>query len=317
MHPLGERVSKIRDFINIDSPRKQHVLRQDDAMWLKHCSCMNVIEDTEEALEYFLTEETDNSEIGKNYLRIYGALQALFVQQDAVINLHTALAIKCPKDETIIEIRDIRNAATGHPTDIKIGGNQNAFGFMSRVTLSSYGFKLMKTYPEKSGVDESRNISVPHLIATQKIILMKILDDVIETLKEEDAEHKMKFTGKTLTSVFQNVDYFFSKLSEATISENSPYILLVEDHVDLILKAIDAFKTGLKEREEPDEKITHRYENLDYTLHHIKRCFGFGSGEETHINRQDAYIFANYAQQEVDGLKEIAQQIDERYATTE
>ena len=70
-------------------------------LWHMLCSCMDTIEDTEEALESFLKLDIDSSDEGRNYLRIYGALQALFVQQDAVKNLHDALKIPYTEDKAL------------------------------------------------------------------------------------------------------------------------------------------------------------------------------------------------------------------------
>ena len=76
-NPLYQKISKIRDLIN--SPRKQNILLQDNIMWHMLCSCMDTIGDTEEAIESYLKLDTDGSDKGRNYLRIYGAMQALFV----------------------------------------------------------------------------------------------------------------------------------------------------------------------------------------------------------------------------------------------
>ena len=114
-HPLDNRIKEIRDLIN--SPRKQNELLGKNALWLMLCSCMDTIQDTEIALESYLTEDIDNSQRGKNYLNTYGALQALFVQQDAVENLHTALGIPYVEDSSLKQIREIRNDAAGHPTN--------------------------------------------------------------------------------------------------------------------------------------------------------------------------------------------------------
>ena len=109
-HPLDKRIKEIRDLIN--SPRKQKELLKNNPLWLMLCSCMDTIQDTEAALESYLTEDMDNSQRGKNYLNTYGALQALFVQQDAVENLHEALDIPYVEDSSLEQIREIRNNAS-------------------------------------------------------------------------------------------------------------------------------------------------------------------------------------------------------------
>ena len=325
MYPLCERVNEIRNLTEIDNSRKEHLLRQNMTKWFMLVSCINTIEITEKALESFLTEETDSDSRGKIYLRISGALQILVTQQDAVKNLHNALDINLPKDSSIkeiVNIRRIRVSATGHPTEIKIGEKEKAFGYINGRNFGPQGFELFTDYPEgdprfqhqpeKDLRFQHEYVDIPHLIATQKDILINVLDKVIEKLKEEEVEHRKKFAGENLTKSLQITAPFFSYICEAATSPNSPHVLGVVNYVEGILNAIDEFKTGLKNREEGDDAISWRYENLDYALQHIKGCFG--SGIETHINRKDAYIFAKFAQQEVKALKEIAEEIDERYS---
>ena len=107
----------------INSPRKQNELLKNNALWLMFCSCMDTIQDTEVALESYLIEDIDNSQMGKNYLNTYGALQAIFVQQDAVENQHEALDILYVEDSSLKQIREIRNDAAGHPTRGRILSN--------------------------------------------------------------------------------------------------------------------------------------------------------------------------------------------------
>lgn len=315
MYLLSERVNEIRNFIEFETARKEHSLRQDMTKWFMLGSCMHTIEITEKGLESFLTDGTDSDGMGKNYLRISGALQILVTQQEAVKNLHTALGIKLPKDSSIkklvTNIGRIRVSATGHPTDIKIG-NKKAFGFINGRNFGPKGFELFTDYPEEDPNYNHEYVDIPHLIAAQKDALVGVLDKVIEKLKEEEVEHTKKFAGKKLADGLQITDPFFAYIQDATTSPDSPQDLGVATWVDGILNILDEFKTGVKKREEPDTTFSWRYENLDYALQHIKKCFD--SSDRTHINRRDAYIFANFAQQEVEALKEIAKEIDERYS---
>ncbi|MYA56890.1 hypothetical protein F4X88_11375 [Candidatus Poribacteria bacterium] len=309
-YPLNERISKIRDLIN--SSRKQNLLIRDSTLWYMLCSCMDTIGDTEEALESFLKLDTDSSDKGRNYLRIYGALQALYVQQEAVKNLHEALKIPYTKDTALEKIRHIRIDAAGHPTN---RGNKKAFNFITRVTLSAQEFHLMTLYPAKSGGkalnSKHVDISVPDLIATQKGVFEDVLNNVIETLKEEEVEHRKKFADKKLADAFQHTTYPFTKIFEAILSADSAHAQLVGYYVDQILKSVETFKAGLRERDEPDDNIEDIYKNLDYALQHIKACFC--APDETHIHADDTYIFADFTQRQVETLKVIAQEIDEKY----
>ncbi len=310
-YSLNERISEIRDLIN--SSRKQHQLLQDSALWYMLCSCMDTIGDTEEALESFLKKDTDSSDKGRNYLRIYGALQALFVQQEAIKNLHEALKIPYTEEASLEKIRHIRIDAAGHPTK---RGNKKAFNFITRLTLSAQEFHLMTLYPTKSDSkklnSKHADINVPDLIATQKRIFEDVLNNVIETLKEEEVNHRKKFADKKLANAFQHTTYPFTKIFEAILSTDSPHAQLVGGYIDEILKSVETFRTGLRERDEPDDDIEDIYKNLDYALQHIKAYFH--APEETHIHREDTYIFADFAKRQIRELKEVAREIDERYS---
>ena len=310
-NPLYQKMSKIRDLIN--SSHKQNILLQDNILWHMLCSCMDTIEDTELALESFLKLDTDSSDEGRIYLRIYGAMQALFVQQEAVKNLHESLQIPYTEDSSIEKIRHIRIDTAGHPTN---RGNKKAFNFISRPTLTSNSFQWLSFYRTNSGNTELKlkfeDIKVSDLIATQKDVFVGVLNNIIEVLKEEEVEHRKRFAGKKLIDAFQDTSYPFQKVLEATLDSNSPHVERVGVHVDQILKSVEAFKTGLKERDEPDDNFTYRYENLDYAFRHIKAFFH--APEETHIHREDAYILADFAKRQVEILEEIAQEIDERYS---
>jgi hypothetical protein len=81
-------ISEFRDLVN--QPRLQQVLMKDLPRWGKLCSAMDVIEDTGMAIRSYSSGE-DIRDKGKLYLETYGVLQALVVQQDAVLDLCGAL----------------------------------------------------------------------------------------------------------------------------------------------------------------------------------------------------------------------------------
>lgn len=311
-YPLHERIDEIHNLIN--EPRKQHSLDRRSTSYLILLSCIEMIKFTEKALESDLKRDTDRSDVGAEFLNMFGVLQALYVQQDAVRNLHEALDIPYTMDPSIEKIRGVRHDAGGHPTN---RGGKKAVNFFNLGNFEDQGIELITGYPSETAGEiripkrTGISINLSNFINTQKSIFTEVLNNVIETLKEEQVEHRKKFVGKTLTSAFQTTGYFFSKISEIALSSDSSYDPLVLGCVDDILKAIGEFKEGLKERGEPDDTISHMYENLEYALRQIKDCFDVE--KETHINRKVAYMLAHFAEHEVQELKEIAQEIDERY----
>ena len=88
---IFEQMTEVRGLVN--EGRKHHELCQDKAKFSQICSSMDVIEDTEQAITAF--QRTDfGRNVALGYLTIYGVLQALFLQQDAVANLHEARKVK-------------------------------------------------------------------------------------------------------------------------------------------------------------------------------------------------------------------------------
>ena len=88
--------------------------------YLAFCTAKDWIQDTCEALSQHRKAEF-SSDSSKNYLEFWGVLQAAFIQQDAINELHYALSDKpLPKsvycEGTAWErLRSIRNLAVGHP----------------------------------------------------------------------------------------------------------------------------------------------------------------------------------------------------------
>ena len=277
---LYERMNRIRDLINM--PRRQHVLMQDLFVWYMLCESMDTIDDTEKVLENFLKEDVDNSDADIEILPTFDILDYLVAQQSAVVELYEALAIPYNKDSSLENIRQIC-------------------------------IEAMEKATEVGDTKSINSLDIPELIAIQRSILRKFLNNVIKTLTKEEQAHRKKFEGKRLSSAFGFITYPFEKIFDAIFSENSPHALLVDAHVEQILRSVNEFKSGLEEREEPYDNISDIYENLDYSLRHIKAYFH--EVKETHLhNKKDVYIFAYFARRQVRELEYIAQEKDDEYS---
>src|SRR5208337_431918 len=62
----------------------------DRFIWHQLWAAMDVIDDVDAAMTAYLENEFPD-DIGEKYLRIYGALQGLFIQQDALLDLIKAI----------------------------------------------------------------------------------------------------------------------------------------------------------------------------------------------------------------------------------
>ena len=315
MKNITQLTSDIRDLIN--KPRKQHLLLKDSNAWNMLCSSLDVIEDTDCCLDAFLTKDIDHLDDGNKYMYVYGTLQALFVQQDAAKHLAESLEIAYPinkqsnEDQQLNEIRDIRNNSVGHPTKVD-RSKPVRFNFVSRITINNQGFELGTAYAD-GRQNSFKDVNIPNLIATQRSILTGVLDSIIKTLEQEEMEHRREFADKKLADAFPtNLNYHLTKTLEVVGASGDAKLGSI--HVDCILKSVEQFKADLAERDilEAYENITYSLKLVDYPLQELKKYFS--SPGETHINKKDAYIFAYFVNQQIEGLFKIAKELDEEYS---
>jgi len=134
MSKICELVTTIRDKIN-EYPLKDFLLKRGEN-FSKLCSAMDTIEDTEEAIVEYLENSEAEVSIGGMYLRVYGLLQAIYVQQDSFRSLCSALDYNMI-DFNKNELREARNNMVGHPTSRPYGINRP---MTSNTILFEYKF---------------------------------------------------------------------------------------------------------------------------------------------------------------------------------
>lgn len=309
MQTISELENQIRDYIN--NPRKQHTLLKDSAAWFKLCSSLDTIGDTELALDAYAGIAEPESD-GEKYLMLYGVLQVLFVQQDAVTHLAEALDIPYTVDPVITEIREVRNDSIGHPTK-RGGGKGRAFNFISRISMSKGGFTLMTSYAAAADT-KFQHINIPQLVESQRVILRTTLCAVIEKLKEEEMKHREEFEGKKLSEAFpQTLSYYFGKMDEA-IHGSAPREFGAA-HLKFVAETVESFKSALSERDLLDayDSITYELNLIEYPMSELGKFFE--NPQESRLNAQDAYIFMFFVKKHIDTLITIAGEIDEEYAS--
>ena len=188
-----DKTVNIRDILN--HPWKKIVLFQDLIKWDKTWASLDTLEDTEEAIKYYLSL-TDFGPLNGGYLFTYGILQALNLQQDALNNLVFALFgekidLKNEYPE-LYKIREHRNNSIGHPTK---RGNDNSFHMIGRYSISKKGFTLLSYYPKTGEETKLEEIYILECIKSQEKLLNKILTKTMDELKNELKKHKSKFKG--------------------------------------------------------------------------------------------------------------------------
>ena len=209
MTRITELEQEIRELIN--APRKHRAILEDSAEYHKLCSCLDVIGDTELAFRAH-EEMSDDPRPGSSYLLVYGFLQALVLQQDAVRYLYEALGLPSEPDPELQELREIRNDAVGHPTNRRGG---KSFSHISRPLMSKAGFELM-TFEPNELAPMSRSVRLKSLLEKQHAQLEEALAALVQALRQEEIEHRQQFRDEKLVALFPPVlSYYFEKVSEA------------------------------------------------------------------------------------------------------
>lgn len=306
---ISEYEELIREFIN--QPRKQAGLLKNREAWNILCSALDVIGDTELAIDAYLDKSKIDSH-GESYLVVYGALQVLQVQQDAIANLCSALSLALTLPNELDYIRIARNEAVGHPTRHKEKKVIKS-SFIVRHSLSGTGFSLMTVFSDGRPY-EHRYIDIPKLIDTQRKHLDLVLEKVIEKLRKEELEHRERHMKERLQDNFPDtLGYYFSKIFEA--ADDPSFFPLGKLHIELIEKCTAEFRQGLEKRGEwgAYSSINYLYELLEYPIKELK--IFFSEKGKSKLNSKDVYIFTEFVRNQMKELEDIAKEIDADYAS--
>ena len=299
-------------------------------MFFQLSSSMDVIEDTELAIRAYSEKafEHDNRK-GEVYLAIYGLLQAIYVQQDAIMNLSESLGIpeKINSYKRLAEIRSIRNDSIGHPTKRGFENKSNkderkkaSYHFITRISLSKNGFDLLSHSSE--GGFKNRYISTEELIADQRRYISEILEKMVKKLQQEENEHKAKFRSEKLREIFHSsTGYSFEKINEG-IYTNDPRMR--EGYCGLALGSLEAvagytsnFLSAIKNRDiSRYEALQEEYAEIEFAIQWVhsflvRKMAGESIAKDSEFT---ASIFVYFLDKKVKSLILYAEEIDEEYS---
>jgi len=219
---LSANISKLEQILRsyVNHIRLQTALSEDIREFDILCSALDAIGDAEEGISSYM-EMDDPPDSGSRYIVLYGILQILFVEQDAVSAISKIFSLNERQSEEIKEIREIRNYNIGHP--VPNLENKPAC-FISRSEMRLKRFKLMLCWPNKK--TEFRAVNVPNLIRRQQHALSTTLRAVIEKLREEEISHRQKFGKYKLSDILHpSLPWLLSKLGTARTPDDKKLAL--------------------------------------------------------------------------------------------
>jgi len=306
---LNDFMRWIRDYAS--NPRHQERLFTDRFVWHQLCATFDAIGDTDLAIDAYLNGEFPDHNPGEQYLRVYGVLQALLVQQDS---LGQMTAILCPGmllglPDVLKDVRDARHASIGHPTRMQSKGNVSS-NFINRSTMSKDSFQLLSF--SKTDGDLFNHVPVVKLIEQQRAEVVRILSEVVTEVKQKDEEHKSVFRGKSVYARFHLVLYAFEKIFEDL--HRNTIVGMGKWGIGELKSVLDDFKNMLIERGlsiETYDDIKYHYKQIQHPLTELEKFF---AGEPSAIpSYEAAIVYADALQGYFSELMKNAQWIDEEY----
>ncbi len=312
MATIGALEAQVRDCIN--RPRVHHALCSKDLKgFFVVCSALDAIGDTMLAIEAYRSLE-EAASYGEQYLRLYGLLQAFFIQQDAAQHILETLELTCVglKDD-LLYVREIRNSAIGHPTRREARPKRNipqTSHAIARNSMWQNGFMLMSN--AENGKTEITGVPIAELIEKQERGVAEILRAALDHLQTREEEHRMKYKDKQLAALFPGtIGYYFEKLFAGCRREDSREFTSI--HVALLNDILVAFRAALTERGiiPAYSHVAHDVEDAEYPLAEYKKYI---DGDPTStLNEKSSRIFVFFLQHQFGLLLKYAQEFDEEY----
>ena len=298
---------RIREFIS--SGRRQFALLKDPAAWNKLCSSLDLIGDTQLAIEAY-PQFHDAKGYGASYLIVYGILQTLLLQQDAAKHIGDALNIKVKLPRALKDIRIIRNSAAGHPGYQKEKGLSKSC-FITRMSISPTSFQLMIAYSGDKEYD-THNVNITSLVETQQTYICELLKKVIAEMENQEMEHRAKHKNKILADIFPHtMSYHMGKIMESTHSSRQFSFGIGIANLKMITGYIENFKKALVARDDWGvyDSINFHYELIRYPIMCLDKYFN----NNNDMNEKDAYIFASFISEQLKLFETFARELDEEY----
>jgi hypothetical protein len=310
MPTMRELSRWIRDY-GQDARHLQRLIA-DRFVWHQLWAAMDIIDDVDSAMDAYLDNEFP-TDTGERYLRIYGAMQGLFLQQDALSDLIKAIhpAKEIRRNDVLKEIREARHASVGHPTRLERKGQLSTHGIVQN-SMSKDGFDLL-SYPEQDG-KVFQQVPVRELIEKQRAETVRILTEVVTDLREQEEAHRAQFRDTKLVKTFDQASYAFEKIFEETRRDSMP--ILSRWAIGQLQKSLNDFAESLKQRGisvDTYDSIEYLYKDIAHPLAELKKFILRESSEI--LSDKSAVVFATALQGYFDRLRHIAGEIDEEYAT--
>lgn len=252
------------------------------------------------------TEFEYPSDVKGKYLYTYGLLQALFLQQDAAKDLSASLLnknINFRKEyPALYQIREIRNDATGHPTNRgrKDDCNQ-AYVQITQISMHKDGFRYAIYKDTNNFAFEEEHVDLSKCIEEQSKSMQSILAEICDLLDEEWRKHLEKFKDEKMVDIFKGLDYARQNVLEDDI--------VAEAGLEEAANMVKRCKSALNERYGD-------WRNIDcfrFEIEDIEEIFSLLGDIDVAINSRVDHYLSELLFIKIAELEECAKEIDEKF----
>ena len=302
---LQDKIRELRDLINSSICYKQDVWdRKDDGDWSKLWTAADNLEDTQLAIEEYSSLKDFSR------LAVYGLLQSMYVQQDAISHLEKAIKILTPdwkKDyPELSNIRDVRNETIGHPISEK--GLYTSISHTNNLNILEYGVWSRDGFQHKS-------IDLKNIINIQHDLLIKEVDRIMGKINEDETQHKQSFKDKSLSKLLASTSYHIQKLWSFEKSRDYSQV-----NFNSLKSIYENFKEEIKKRyklEKVDEQGV-QIPGLILTIQHIEKILPRIEKMvpmDDSIDQLDLDVYVESLDNSFEDLRKMAKEVDVEFAT--
>ena len=172
--------------------------------WDFLCVAMDVVGDASSAIRNFLQFGLDGptryQDVGERYLRLYGLLNAAYIQQQAVLKLFKLMNVSNPKTTKAkldnLKIREFRHKLASHSTDYENPATQDIETYVP-VRIGVSGFNCM--YSQNRG-KILQSINLEAAIEEHCRLLISVMDAMyakaIQTLYKGQSKKLTELKGQ-------------------------------------------------------------------------------------------------------------------------
>jgi hypothetical protein len=258
-------------------------------------------------------EKAISPNAGSNLLVCYGFLQALYVQQDAVMTLSRAVDLNWHpnNNERLKQIRDVRNRLTGHPA---LAGERDNPRRISSANIAydditELGFRGHVYYEDGF---ENIDVDVPAFRKDNEELLSLQMQQVEQKMDEQEREFRDRESKHLLLPRFGNpFSYLMQRLSCDLADEGR--LVQAQFHAQEIRKIIADFRDELGARGFSSEGIAY---HIRLVLTGLNRLEAFMRDECPTQDTQDEFdLVYDGIEKNVNQIRNFAAEIDENLCT--